>query len=911
MLSNQSSKTRCTLTISKIMMKNLLVWWSTTTMMMLLSEVIAIDSTTSTKKHDNNNDNSNMNMNGNYILSSTPNGYNTQQLFPTQYQNYPDPSNGNGGHVEYFDIYSPIISHLYSQVFWKGLPPINVPQHIQTKYNNAIMAIVGYEVDQVMTINNESGEEKEISVPINAVYNHHYETTMIGGSTTKFELISPHDPKFIQYIKNKQNNQIINGHGYPSNQPQWIVVDTHNNDMMTTDEFVNDITKSKVSEYTTHDFGGANGGEFRQSFHGYAPGYAQLIYSPKQFQITPMQIDTWHRTKMPFSQNGTSSIPKFVSGPLPQNSIAPTNATYSGLLECPVTTRLHRIVDNDNKSYIPLQGHDYCPTKANDSSSSTSDEAEKCFESVATILKSNYDHHKKNKMKFVNKTVSTIHAPLGCSARILKSTSSLSESTTVVQILYNTHHNDDKHETKAISCVGGDVHENNNNNDMIMVGAMYSNTSQVQLTVEINNNNNNLVTLTLEGPTDVWFGVGFGAQTMNDQPWTIIVEPGQDDIGKSTVTERHLQSHNPGTLVQHPTLTIVSNTVIGTRRTIIATRPLQGGIYNFGTNVTVLPLITAVGSTPNLSFHRSKDSTTMIMLPVVTQQNQDDINSKDTPGTCFCPTPPPSFGQATGSLEYHPVSNQKGEAGAPDKVRFNNVCKPQPRSDLLAQHNPTCDIRTYTGGQSACHHMWSLLDADQDIPWPDQPIQYRLKFRFWVQPYNDTYHRNVYRTTWGIASPTEYDVPKCDVNVPGCSQDSDGKWIHTIRGTFAVGNQSAGPLVAAHFHCHAPTCRSVALYLCPLGENNCNDRKGQLLCRELPVAGGRKSGKEKANQTSTARFDEPDFIFQPPCLWGSPEYGLEPPVDVRGRTLHAVKTADATYGHHGEMAWLQMYYIKN
>jgi hypothetical protein len=57
------------------------------------------------------------------------------------------------------------------------------------------------------------------------------------------------------------------------------------------------------------------------------------------------------------------------------------------------------------------------------------------------------------------------------------------------------------------------------------------------------------------------------------------------------------------------------------------------------------------------------------------------------------------------------------------------------------------------------------------------------------------------------------------------------------------------------------------------------------------------------------RFNEPGFIYQPPCLWGSPEYGLEPPVNVQGRTLFAKKTADATYGHHGEMAWLQMYFV--
>ena len=41
------------------------------------------------------------------------------------------------------------------------------------------------------------------------------------------------------------------------------------------------------------------------------------------------------------------------------------------------------------------------------------------------------------------------------------------------------------------------------------------------------------------------------------------------------------------------------------------------------------------------------------------------------------------------------------------------------------------------GGQLTCHHMWSLLDADQKIPWADTPLVYNLKFRIWAQPYDD------------------------------------------------------------------------------------------------------------------------------------------------------------------------------
>ena len=112
----------------------------------------------------------------------------------------------------------------------------------------------------------------------------------------------------------------------------------------------------------------------------------------------------------------------------------------------------------------------------------------------------------------------------------------------------------------------------------------------------------------------------------------------------------------------------------------------------------------------------------------------------------------------------------------------------------------------------ACHHMWSLLDAEQEIPWPNQPLEYYLKFRFWIQEYNASYHHQLTRSTWGIASPVEYDVPKCTEGMIGCTQvsnkDGTDSWIHTITGTYQGSN---GKLAAAHFHCHAPTCLSIAM----------------------------------------------------------------------------------------------------
>jgi len=248
---------------------------------------------------------------------------------------------------------------------------------------------------------------------------------------------------------------------------------------------------------------------------------------------------------------------------------------------------------------------------------------------------------------------------------------------------------------------------------------------------------------------------------------------------------------------------------------------------------------------------------------------------------------------------YHPVANQTVDTGT-GAVGFSaHKCADWPATDLIQNKNPTCDIRYYKGGQWACHHMWSLLDADQEIPWQDQPLVLHHKYRFWVQPYNETYHLPLtLGETAGsallVGSPWELDVPKCAADVPGCSL-IDGIWIHTVTGN-TVGKHT---FAAINFHCHAPTCLSMGVYACPAGtpvNGGCNTTNGKLLCMSRPVYGG------NGNAGTAGRFDETGYIAIPDCFWGDAEFGLEPPVNVTGLTLHMVKTSNATYMHYGEMA---------
>jgi len=350
------------------------------------------------------------------------------------------------------------------------------------------------------------------------------------------------------------------------------------------------------------------------------------------------------------------------------------------------------------------------------------------------------------------------------------------------------------------------------------------------------------------------------------------------------VSEYKLGNHAPGTKLAS-SLTVEASYVHGDSRTVVLSRPVKGkspDYYSFDASKDLeLPFINAYGSSPQFSYHQSRSSGTIMILPV-------------TGAALLCAEKPPAFGSAKGKFVYQ-TTDDPHDVGT-GAVEFPNHCDPQPRTDLLHMKNPACDVRAYVGGQMACRHMWSLLDADQKIPWADQPNEYHLKFRFWVQPFNESYHTILRDDRWGIASPVEYDVPKCAEGIEGCSKGENGHWVHTIRGTF----KRSGRLLAAHFHCHAPTCLEMALYACGPEVKTCNATTGKLLCKENPIYGGSDLHR---------KADEPGFIAQPPCLWGSDEFGLESPPNVAGLTLHTVKKANATYGHHGEMAWQQMYFF--
>ncbi len=126
------------------------------------------------------------NMNGDYSSSTTPGG--KAGLFPVPFREYP-------GGVESFDVLTPAITTLYSQVWWAPLAPVDLPAEMVQKYANRSVAIVGWEIDQV-----QQTPHGDLSVPISASYNHHY-VAQISGAGSNFEkvmLSGPNDPLAAQ-----------------------------------------------------------------------------------------------------------------------------------------------------------------------------------------------------------------------------------------------------------------------------------------------------------------------------------------------------------------------------------------------------------------------------------------------------------------------------------------------------------------------------------------------------------------------------------------------------------------------------------------------------------------------------------------------------------------------------------------
>jgi len=860
---------------------------------------------------------------------------------------------------EYFDVWGPEIATHYAEVFWTDQGQQPLPEEIVKRFDGKVIAIQGYEQDQVMV--QPAGKpglnpEKDVSVPINWAYNHHYCAWMGTKHSERKE------------VKTSTIGDVY-ASGAHGKETMWVEVEKEDQ----SDRNFEHVASSSwfISE--------GNGGESRKSFHGYPQGFAQLLESPTSWHITPMQIDTRNREHgvLPESVLNCTNFTE-CAGYEPRQSrygrgwgglTGPPKdpGAYSGILECPCNSRY----GGDPQFYPSAQSKIVTSAfKAIPSGACAAGQefaqATTCFDAVAALGFASTS-------PIENQTVSDPSLPAdcvvmthadgtatalfnkggsasGCAASNTKQAQSQSAATKV-KLSISLAQTGDSAMTRSNK---GEFCQNNKQHVLKEFPAKTKSVADATAALgacekfcqatpactacsvdaagptglqwaaipdcgaietwpgsiagDISSKSRaGEATITLSGPADAWFAVGLNAKLMADAPYTIIV----NDTG---VQERKIGTcgteaeHCPGTALAS-SVTVVSKTVSGGVRTVVLKRPFKGATndhYSFAPDaVATLNYISAVGSSQTFAYHKIHDALTLSFTPPVGPTCVCDVGSTGK----LCNT----GGQGCRSFRkncvpHSPTLGAKGEQSG----------------DLVSQDNPTCNSRQYAGGLTCCSHKRIMLDEDQVVP--DDLLRYHMKFRFWYQEYkpevkgvSNASHVDLPRIYWQTeANAGEYDIPPAfwvegkhpkivgypDVGPypelsPGttctgnCPDGDDCECIHTITYNRTVSNMR---LIYAGGHCHAPACIGIWLY------RNDPGHEMELLCHQAPIYGNGTGTNSVAGM-----YDEAGYLSLPPCLWGD-EPGLHPSVLLPANTeLVSIKKNHNTHrGHFGEMASWQM-----
>ena len=574
------------------------------------------------------------NMNGAFLVAtgSSKQGGDPVVSFPDSY--------ASKGH-EYFDVWAPEIATHYGENFWTSQGNQPIPDHIIERFKGKTMAITGYEQDQVMvTPTGKPGvnPEKDVSVPINWAYNHHYMAWMTGRHSEMKYLAHP-DPTDTSY------------HGGPAH---WVAVDKPSAAL-----------RSDTSIPTSQMFSEGNGGESRKSFHGYPKGYAQLIDSPEEWHITPMQIDTRNRDcgVTPADVHRCVAFTPSLEPKQARYGRKVGASNYSGVLECPCNSRF----GGDPIFYPSAQtkkvAHLYDVLGSGACAAGRAIASpEACYAAAVGLGL--------DPSALTNATAADPTRPAACYF--------VARPGGKVAVTFNTG-------GKA-ACAPGTLRTGVT---AAPIGVTFN------LTLD-SAPAGGLATLTLTGPADAWFAAGIGASVMANAPYTVVAN-------SSGVFERQIGTC--GSEAEHcagddlpSSLTLVSNTVVGGKRTVVATRPFKGKSakhHTFDpTKDAALPFITAYGTSQAFGYHKDHMATSLVLL------------APEGEATCVCD------GGTEGSLCGY---NGTGCSRLAKSCRspWDGVAG-HSGGDLLAQRNPTCNGAQYSGGLSCCGHRRIMLDEDQD-----------------------------------------------------------------------------------------------------------------------------------------------------------------------------------------------------
>lgn len=119
------------------------------------------------------------------------------------------------------------------------------------------------------------------------------------------------------------------------------------------------------------------------------------------------------------------------------------------------------------------------------------------------------------------------------------------------------------------------------------------------MNVKINmNQGNSLVTITMVGPSNKWIAIGLGTTSMSINKDVIMYG--------TSLLDRYFTTNGHVAPTTDPTnnLTLVSDTVVGTTRTLVITRPLNTGDekdYSFVYSMSSMSIVWAIGQSTTVS----------------------------------------------------------------------------------------------------------------------------------------------------------------------------------------------------------------------------------------------------------------------------------------------------------------------
>jgi len=239
---------------------------------------------------------------------------------------------------EYFEVYSTVKSLRYGGVSLKSDPGVPLPPGTVARFKNRTMAITGWESD-VEQLDVATGSW--VRAKCSEVYVHHYAPVTFRSSKLKAE-----DHARIDQSRGSHGT---NPSGKPPPPPPPPPPPLPSGDRGADDAHGGPTGRNAATAGApppqaqaiplVQTISHAEGNEHRGSFRGLSKGAAMLLDSPATMYGMFHMINTKNPRCGTSTDCPTTGWGPGTTAPLPQSSMAPAGAKYSGLDECPCSTR--------------------------------------------------------------------------------------------------------------------------------------------------------------------------------------------------------------------------------------------------------------------------------------------------------------------------------------------------------------------------------------------------------------------------------------------------------------------------------------------------------------------------------------------------------------------------------------------